>query len=266
MPHNNTESAPSQPREPKQVSTLTRAFQILSLFLEPDSPLSNGDISAKTGLPKSSVSRLAQALCAQGYLEYLPRLRQYQLGPTVLMLGRAKLASLDVRTVAFPLMKKLSSSANMSVDICSPIGADILCLEYIRGPSTLSITQDIGSRMPMDVTASGRAALWVMDEKDRAKALEACAARRGDRWPEILERIKQSFKELDKHGFCIVDKEYRPEVMAIGCAFNDARKRTTYTFSCASFGSEKMKNEIYEEVGPNLVQLVNVVRLETGLS
>ena len=101
----------------KFIEALARGLDVLRAFQPGDGFLGNQEISQRTGLPKSSVSRITYTLTKLGYLTYSDRLEKYQLGSGVLALGYAFISNLGIRQVARPLMQELSNVTNTAVGL-----------------------------------------------------------------------------------------------------------------------------------------------------
>src|SRR5688500_13806489 len=71
----------------KFVVALARGLEVLRVFTPSDGLLGNQEISARTGLPKATVTRLTYTLTLLGYLSHIERLGKYQLAPAALALG-----------------------------------------------------------------------------------------------------------------------------------------------------------------------------------
>src|SRR3546814_16155217 len=83
--------------DPGFVTALARGLEVLRAFGRDDRYLGNGELAKRTGIPKSTVSRLTQTLTLLGYLRYVDQLERYQLGPGVLALGYRFLPGNGVR-------------------------------------------------------------------------------------------------------------------------------------------------------------------------
>ena len=90
------------------VEALARGLRVLSAFRPGESALSNQVLAQRTGLPKSTVSRLTYTLTKLGYLSQDADSGFYRLGLAVLALGSAVLGSYDIRRVASPLMREFA--------------------------------------------------------------------------------------------------------------------------------------------------------------
>ena len=249
-----------------KVTTLGRAFELLDAFRSARGPLGNADLAAATGLPKPTISRLAQALVAAGYLEYLPRIRQYQLGYAILPLSRAKLKSIEVRRFARLPMRQMAVDLGITVDLGTPVDGDVLYLEVVSADSVISAHADAGGTNPMDVTAAGRACLAVMTERERRAAYDLLSQRRGHDWPKIQGRIDASLEQVSRLGFCVVEGEFRPENAFAGIAIRDDMAGRIYSFSAGVIGPASAATQafLHTEVGPRLRQLASGVAYDVS--
>ncbi|MFC6674176.1 helix-turn-helix domain-containing protein [Marinobacterium aestuariivivens] len=84
------------------IASLARGFAVLTAFSPERATLSAGDLSRKTGLPKSTITRLTYTLIKLGYLTFREDIGHYQLHPRILTLGYPVLAQVDRRHVAAP--------------------------------------------------------------------------------------------------------------------------------------------------------------------
>src|SRR4051794_31528785 len=69
--------------------SLERGIELLRAFRQGSELLGNGELAERTGLSKSTVSRLTQTLVGTGMLQLDRERRAYRLAPAVLSLGHA---------------------------------------------------------------------------------------------------------------------------------------------------------------------------------
>jgi DNA-binding IclR family transcriptional regulator len=139
------------------VTALARGLQVMAAFRPGESALSNLEIAKRTGLPKSTVSRLTYTLTTLGYLSQDEHSGFYRLGVALLALGSVVLASYDIRQVAGPLMREFALENNVSISLAMRDGTDMVYLETYRSQSRVSVQLTVGSRVPIATTAIGRA-------------------------------------------------------------------------------------------------------------
>ena len=160
------------------VTALARGLQVLACFHSGDSQLGNQELAERCGLPKSTVSRLTMTLTRLGYLIQTPDTGRYRLGMATLSLGSAMLSRLDLRQVARPLMQELAAFSGASVSLGARDRLSMIYIEHCRGPAALTLSMDVGARIPLATSAIGRACLAVIDERQRAEIMAAGAGER----------------------------------------------------------------------------------------
>ncbi|WP_024301293.1 IclR family transcriptional regulator [Pseudogulbenkiania sp. MAI-1] len=198
------------------VTALARGLTVLSAFRSGESGLSNQELARRTGLPKSTVSRLTYTLTQLGYLSHEADSGFYRLGLAVLELGSVVLASYDVRRAAAPLMREFALSHNVSVSLAMRDGSDMVYLETCRSAARVSVQLTVGSRVPVATTAIGRACYAGLGAVERARLDVELANRYGDEWPAIKNRLDAALTRYRERGYTSSFGEFVPEVMAVG--------------------------------------------------
>ena len=140
--------------------SLIRGIEILRCFKPGTDLLGNGEISERTGLPPSTISRLTQTLVLSGFLEHDRQHSAYRLAPTVLSLGHAyKTGSHEIK-IAEPLMRKASEKYKLNVGLAVADRLEMVYLETIRYTKNIALRNVVaGQRVPIERTSLGRA--WI---------------------------------------------------------------------------------------------------------
>lgn len=238
--------------EPRLVQGLARGLAVLRAFQPGEPSLGNAEIAARTGLAKATVSRLTQTLTSLGYLSYMPRLGRYSLGPGVLALSHALLAGMPNRIAARPVLQELADFSRLPVSLGVRDQLDMLYIETARQAASPPARFDLGARIPIEVTAMGRAYLFGLPESDRKALLEAIRLRAGrNRWQTLRVALDRAFDSLAKRGFCLSIGEWRADVLGAGApvVMPDG---TVLAINCGGppfhVNAERLENEI----GPRL--------------
>lgn len=85
------------------VQVLDRAFNLIDIIAESGKDLAVEELVEKTGLNRSTVYRLVEALAAHGYLEKTEQSR-YRLGMKVVSLAGCYVNNLDLISIAQPYL------------------------------------------------------------------------------------------------------------------------------------------------------------------
>lgn len=240
------------------VTALARGLDVLRCFEMGDVGLGNLELAKRTGLPKPTISRLTYTLTKLGYLLYSEHHGTYQLGPGVLQLGYAMLSGLDIRERARPLMQNLADQVDATIAFGARDRLDMVYLEACRGPGAVTLRIDIGSHVPLAVSAMGRALLAALpaDERDylmnhiRKKTVGAKAF-------SLIDRgVKQAIEDVATRGYTMSLGEWRPDVNAIGVPLQ-THDNQVYALNCGGPAFRVSRDFLEKECAPRLLALAS---------
>ncbi len=214
------------------VIALARGLAILQVFSPGDDLLTNAEIAGRARLPKATVTRLTYTLCKLGYLARDPAGTGYRLDPHVLTLGFPVLARMGVRELARPMMQALAEREGVTVSMGIRDGTHMIYVERVRSSAPVVLQQDIGTRIPIALTALGRAYLAGLAEHERAALLEELrASSLPDRWSAVRKDLERELARHRKRGYCF-GGGWDPEITGVAVPLA-LPGRTLFALSCA---------------------------------
>jgi len=134
---------------------IERAAQLLVDVVEAPQPPSIGELSRRTGLPKSTTSRLVGALERQGLVQRLGARGRLQPGP-VLLRYASRDASQALVELAQPSLRRLADASGETINLAVP-GPD--GVEHLAQEDTahlVGVTDWVGRRVPFELAANGK--------------------------------------------------------------------------------------------------------------
>tara|TARA_B110000211_G_scaffold235026_1_gene308642 strand:+ start:14206 stop:15006 length:801 start_codon:yes stop_codon:yes gene_type:complete len=239
----------------KFVEALARGLDILRAFNPGDGFLGNQEIAQRTGLPKSSVSRLTYTLTNLGYLTYSERLEKYQLGAGVLALGYAFVSNLAIRQVSTPLMKELSIITGTSIGLADRDRLDMIYVEHCAPKDFVTFKKDIGDKIPMASTAAGRAYLVALPEEERDFFLKIFKEKLGDKFDDIKAGIDIALESYKEYGYCHSWGDWERDTNAIAVPLKLTQGQI-YVFNAGGHAFRLPKEFLSTEVAPQLKSMV----------
>lgn len=241
------------------VTALARGLDVLSAFRSRDRMLGNQELARRCGLPKSTISRLTYTLTKQGYLEHADEAggNGYRLGSAVLALGSAMLARMDVRQTARPLMQELADRSQAMVSLGMRDRLSMIYVENCRSESALTLSLDVGSRIPVATTAMGRAYLALCTEAQRETLMDRIRERHAAAWPKLRDGIERALAEYRQLGCCTSFGEWQKDVNAIAIAFHPPGGRSVMAINCGGPGFNLSPQFLLEQVRPQMIALAN---------
>ena len=144
-------------------SVLGRAIAMLHAFGEDDDAVTLAELGRRTGLPRSTVHRLAGELLALGMLDRTPD-GAVTLGAGLWELGELAPLSLRLRERALPHLQTLYEATGENVQLAVLSGAEVLYVARVTGTTSIPTITRMGGRLPLHTTGVGKALLAVQDE------------------------------------------------------------------------------------------------------
>ncbi|WP_341249387.1 IclR family transcriptional regulator [Cupriavidus pauculus] len=248
--------ARGRPANAQANRSLERGLEILRAFRPGSEVLGNGELAERTGLARSTVSRLTQSLVDMGFLQYDAALRAYRLGVPVLSLAHAMRSGSTVLQQSAPLMRELAQREYLNVGLAMADRDEMVYLESIRYGRKVSLRSVVaGQRVPMALTSLGRAWLAVAPEVEYAARMADFAARAAH-WPALRREIESAVAHVRRHGWCAAS--WQPEVVAISTPL--ALDHYPVHVLNVSLSTRAAAGDVARELAPRLMRLASDIR------
>ena len=140
------------------VAAVERALTILCAFDEHSPFLSLAELASRTGLYKSTISRLLVSLRRLGFVER-DNLGRYLVGPQAWRVGSLFVVDLTLEKILRPIMEELSAATHETVAYYVPLPGSQppmrMCILRVDPMRRIRDTFHVGNRLPIDVGAGG---------------------------------------------------------------------------------------------------------------
>ena len=209
------------------VPSATRALRLLRFLATRPGPVSAAAIAAESGIPRSSVYQLLEAMAAEGFVTHLPEERRWGLGVTAFEIGSAYLRHDGVERLARPLLARLTESTGATSHLGVLHGSDTLYLLKEQPPHAPSLITGVGVRLPAHLTASGRAMLALLP-RAQVRALypdaKAFTSRTG-RGPSAPAELRRVLSEEARQGWSMENGQVTEGFVSVAAAAVDHNGR-----------------------------------------
>jgi len=247
------------------VTPFARALALLGVFMPQDRWLGNRELSARTGLPASTVTRIAQSLALLGYLHYEPGERKYRLAPSVLALGYAAIANSDVQRAARVRMQAFADRHKVHVNLSSRDRLDLIVLESCRSvQTTLSLNLHVGARVGIASSPMGWALLAALPELERFYLMENVERKMPREWPRLRRRSSEAMAQVYEKGFCASLGEWDQDLGIVAAPLL-IEGYAPLVLACVGTSSQMTRPRIDRELGPRLLAMANAIQ-QAGVS
>lgn len=251
-----------QPSDPRFSTTLARGLGVLRAFRPTDDGLTNQEISLRTGLPPSTVSRLTYTLCALGYLTHGRKHGKYRLGPAALALGNIAAAAFSFVDAAAPDLQRLADDSGTLIGIAVPDDGWMLLTRTWRPRVSASIWLEPGYRLPVAASSTGKA--WLAGASDdEFERLCATLAARDEAGPDALRALRQEAqREYRARGFARLTggAHFSGTINSVAVPFRPHEFGTAVVFLSGATFADITTEAMCGTVGPALARLVSGLR------
>jgi IclR family pca regulon transcriptional regulator len=155
------------------VTSVSKAFRVLSAFKPNQRRLSLTQIAAAAGMDLSAAQRFTYTLLHLDLLRREPGTKLYELSPRMLDFAYQYIASNEFVSRATPFLQQLSVETEETVNLTTLDGGEIVFLQRFVSRHVLTPEVIVGSRLPAYCTSSGLAMLSVLPESRARAILEA---------------------------------------------------------------------------------------------
>jgi IclR family acetate operon transcriptional repressor len=229
------------------VRAVDRALAILMAFTATDSELTATELLKRVELSRPTLYRLLYTLEENGFVTSGGDPQKFRLGPSVAHLAHVWTASLDIATVAQPMLRRVWETSGETVALFVPQGSDRLCVAEIASMQPLSFKRGVGYKERLALGASGRAIL-AFREYDQT-GIEALI----EGLNTSLGTYENELKATKQRGYAISLEELIAGAVAIAAPFFYGNGEVAG--SIGVFGpSARMDNAKVEQLGPLLIE------------
>ena len=196
---------------------VTRAALILDLLAARNGEaVGPSELARALGLPKSSIANICGALADAGLVRRVST--AFALGRRLAELGGAYLASVDQVQEFYEASRSLPAGSEETVQFAVLDGVEVIYLARHDGRQQVRLTSGIGRRLPAISTATGKAALASLDDRELDRRLAGLTdlpalTRRSHR---RVDDLMADLLEVRRRGYAIDDEETVEGVVCYG--------------------------------------------------
>jgi len=257
--HTDDENGSGGDKDRNFVTALARGIELLRCFTPSESLLGNQELSARTGLPKATVSRLTSTLAQLGCLKRQAASGKYHLDVGVLAFGYQMLSNLSIRAVAQPYMEELAQYAQTTVALAARDRLQMVYLHAVHGQANLTMRRQVGSYLPLAGSSMGRACLAAMPEMEREFVLDHIRRRNEADWREIRRGLDRAFQDYQDYGYCLSIGEWTRDVNSVAVPLVH-KEHGILAFNCGGPSFQLPREWLEEDIGPRLVHMVAQIK------
>jgi DNA-binding IclR family transcriptional regulator len=215
------------------VPAVTRALDILELFLDGDGTLSAPDVIRRLQLPRTTVHELLTTLAARSYLAPVPaQPGRYRLGVRAYQLGSRYAEQLDLAAEGRQVAHEVAETCDETVHVAILEDTDVIYIAKVDSTHAVRMVSAAGRRLPAHCTSVGKMLLASLSEKELEERIadhEFVAMT-----PNSLTDPAQLMTELAgirTRGIAFEHRESNPDVSCVAAPVRDGAGRVVAALS-----------------------------------
>ncbi|MFJ8649549.1 IclR family transcriptional regulator [Streptomyces sp. NPDC093546] len=215
------------------VPAVTRALDILELFLEGDGTLSAPEVTRKLQLPRTTVHELLTTLAARAYLvPVADQPGRYRLGVRTYQLGSRYAEQLDLAAEGQRVAREVAETCDETVHVAILEDLDVIYIAKVDSTHAVRMVSAAGRRLPAHCTSVGKMLLAALpeDELDRRIAGRDLVAMTPNSLTDPDE-LRAALAEIRARGIATEHRESNPDVACVAAPVRDSAGRVVAALS-----------------------------------
>jgi IclR family transcriptional regulator, acetate operon repressor len=198
------------------VKQAANVLDLLEYFVQRRTPATLSEIADSLGWPRSSTFNLIQTLVDRGYL-YEPRPRSgYYPSPRWLVLAQNVAAAEPLPQLARALVAELSVDTGETAAIGAPAGVNAIFVEVQESPAAVRYFAQVGHRLPIHATATGRALLAQYAPEERFALYRKIEFRQwSPSTPISIDTVEAELRRSAERGYHQSLADYSPDLAGV---------------------------------------------------
>lgn len=217
-------------------SMVGRVASIFDAFTPTDDELSISEISRRTGLAKSTVSRIVGELTGRKFLERSGQ--GVRLGLRLFELGESATRPRDLRKIALASMSDLRNAVKLTVHLAVLERNEVVYIEILPARGIPPLPSRVGGRMPAYATGVGKALLAFSDPEVIDDVLAQELVRVGPNTVTDPAALRREFARIRTNGLAYEREESAPGVACAATAIRASSGEPIAALSAAGWTTD----------------------------
>src|SRR5581483_5701778 len=202
-----TASKPGGTRIKYAVPAVEKTFAVIELFAADNRGYTLSEVSRLLKLPISTTSSLLYTMQNCGYLQRDEK-GQFYLSMKILIQANKMFSQLRPREIAHPELVKLTAATGLTSVLAVLDGDQLVWIEKIEGTGHIQLAAQIGKRMYLHYTSTGKAILAHLPDQQVDAIVESAGLPASTRNTiTSLPALKKELARVRAQGYAIDDQE-----------------------------------------------------------
>lgn len=244
--------------DPDVIDSVEKALRLLQSFSGDAPAMSVSEAAAATGLTRATARRLLLTFERLGFAETDGR--RFQLTARVLRLGYGYLAALPFWEHAQSHMRALSDEVRESSSLATLDGGEIVYVARVPASRMMTITFNVGSRLPAYPTSMGRVLLAALPPAELESYLDTTELHRlTARTITDRAKLEAELARVAEQGYALVDGEREEGVRSAAAPVRNAAGGVIAALNVSANAARVPVGKLREEFVPRLLETADAI-------
>lgn len=253
------------PQGTYKVQALDRAFAVLDLLGESDTPLGLAQVAASLQLHKSTAHRFLMVLERHHMVERTTN-GKFRLGLRLFDFGNRAIEQYDLRDRAQPHLRRLVAETEETAHLCILEQARVIYIDKIEPARSVRMITRIGASNPVHCTAVGKAILaFLPDERVSDIIRRTRFERFTHRTIASADALRAEVEKTHRRGYAVDDEELEEGLRCIAVPILDAQRQPVAAVSISG-PSFRVTAQKLPSIANHLLHCVRGISADMGFT
>ncbi|MFC5520382.1 IclR family transcriptional regulator [Polaromonas jejuensis] len=240
------------------VQSFARGLEVIRTF-SAESPLQTlTEVAGRSGLTRAGARRILLTLQTLGYVDSDGKL--FRLTPRILDLGFAYLSSMPIWNLAEPVMETLVEQVKESCSAAVLDGTDIVYVIRVPTHKIMSISLNVGSRLPAYCTSLGRMLLSALPENELMQRLQASKrTARTKHTVTDIDELAARIAQVRRQGWALVDQELEEGMVSMAAPITNRAGQTVAALNISGQANRTSAKVMQASMLPQLLTAAQTI-------
>jgi IclR family pca regulon transcriptional regulator len=244
--------------DPDVIDSVEKALRLLQSFSGEAPAMSVSEAAAATGLTRATARRLLLTFERLGFAETDGR--RFQLTARVLRLGYGYLAALPFWEHAQSHMRALSDEVRESSSLATLDGGEIVYVARVPASRMMTVTFNVGSRLPAYPTSMGRVLLAALPAAELESYLDRTGLKRlTEHTITGRAELEAELARVAEQGYALVDGEREEGVRSAAAPVRNAAGGVIAALNVSANAARVSVEKLREEFVPRLLETADAI-------